>query len=122
MSNSWASNARSQPDPQPTTTSSLHACVGGLLISTCPTCAGHPQGYRNPICNHCKGMGVVTEMCRQCPSKSSNTSATTSLAGSPNSYGGYGGYSGYGSSLDQRLGDKQKDVKREDKNQKGGGT
>lgn len=67
-------------------------------------------------------MGVVTEMCRQCPSKSSNTSATTSLAGSPNSYGGYGGYSGYGSSLDQRLGDKQKDVKREDKNQKGGGT
>ncbi|KAK8158089.1 hypothetical protein BKA80DRAFT_256760 [Phyllosticta citrichinensis] len=66
MSNSWASNARNQPDPQPTSTSSLHACVGGLLISTCPACAGHPQGQidqHKPTCSGART--VIPEYLRQ---------------------------------------------------------
>ncbi|KAH7039008.1 hypothetical protein B0J12DRAFT_702837 [Macrophomina phaseolina] len=41
MSSSWTSATPSTKQPQPATP---HVCIGGLAISTCAQCAGHPQG------------------------------------------------------------------------------
>lgn len=63
--------------------------------------------YRNPICQQCKGCGVVTETCRQCLLNNAGTSSTstsqmTSPATSCSGPGYGGGFSNfYGQSVDE---------------------